>query len=1635
LNFGKSILFGIAFSILLTGFSFSQESFAANTAPTVDVGPDTTINEGESFLYVGSFTDSDADTWTATVDYGDGTGTQPLLFDTDKTFTLENMFENDGVYNVLVTIDDGTTSGIDTVLVTVNNITPSISVDSQYVDATRTLIASGSFSDPGSDTWSATADYGEGAGPIVLTLDPDNSFSISHIFASEGTFPVTITINDGTSDGIEVLSIIVDDDAPISNPGGPYVADEGTSITLDASGSSDDGSIVSYEWDLDNNGLFDDATGVTPSVLFDNESLLGPFIIGLKVTDNDGNSSVSTVAMFVNNVIPILSVSPDSTTLDEGGTFTGSGSFVDPGNDLFSGSVDYGDGEDVDMTLVLTTSKTFVLDHTYKQNGVYTVLVTVSDSSQEGTVTETFDVTVNNVAPTVVPGTGTTIPEGDSFATSGSFSDPGDDDWVVSVDYDDGSVIDFIAFNPDKTFDIGHTFATYGTFDIVVSVDDGDVTTTESFTVTVTNVAPLVDAGFDGNISEGSEFSSVGFVTDPGSESFTATVDYGDGTGVLPLTINGDNSFDLSHTYENNGAYTISVLVNDGISSSHDSATVTVTNVTPVISVGSSVVDENRLYESTGSFMDPGSDVWTGTVNYGDGSGDLSLLLNPDMTFDLSHSYSTNGAYSVLVSINDGDSMGSLPFTVGIFVSSGGSSSGLNSPIPSNTTVSGNVVFETDGQDIWSPVTGSSDGVSWDLFTPQLWDESTPTIGHFQTFGSKKFASKTIGVGMDMGTSGHLEMFSQVDDLKGTVDVTYPGNVDLTHADINSFLAGETTDISSAWKLSPSATIDAHTTGDLELSLDMGLHTFLTTKACLLNGCSDLFDVDPINFDTTPTVLFAFDDSNAVNSIPEFVQRALFKSSAVFSSVDVKPSTSSVNVATGVVTADDTNLFSTMAIDIDKIFTTLVTAGFGCPSFPIPPCVTLGEHFSIDKTTLSWDYFDATSDIDFIANQELTFDSDVLVKLDFDRPIAGVLGSLVDVTSDGTGVTSVTYRSGDNISITFPEGETDPITVTPTVLLDPTKTKLHNFAKVSTDSDVTMTAGFADYSIQSFQVFPPFTLSYPHLLGHWHCHDRVLGVCYNWHSHSHTHHKDIGGVNFPGFSLPTLGPLWNSGPQGNVVKVNVISDEEFDLGGFNTVQLTSFLLDPEVPPTAIITAPPVDEGSTVMLDASRSFDVDIPAEPLTYSWDLNNDGLFDDATGITVEFSNTADGPATHPISLQVCDPYNCDIDSGTVKVLNVNPTVEAGNADSADEGALYDYTAKFTDPGFDCSVCGTSEDFTSTVDWGDNTGIESLVVNETSGSLGTLTQGTAYGSHTYADDGVYTVTITVTDDDAGVGSDSFDITINNVNPTVDAGADQEAVIHDTVSLDPATYSDPGFDCSVCGTSENFTSIVNWGDFSSEPLTVTEIPGSVGVLTEGTASGSHIYRLPGDYTVTVTVDDDDAGSTSDSLITTVLGAQDLKNRAISFLTPFNSEKKVEKSIKEINKSLESELWLSNVYLDEKHGKKVFDEEKNAVKELQELLKDGAKKGIDPDLEQAAKDSTDLLVNADRVLTITIMLDASSTPADDIKKQKKVDEENEKSSKEFTKADGYRDDGDYDKAIDHYKKAWEHSQDALKHASK
>jgi len=204
--------------------------------------------------------------------------------------------------------------------------------------------------------------------------------------------------------------------------------------------------------------------------------------------------------------------------------------------------------------------------------------------------------------------------------------------------------------------------------------------------------------------------------------------------------------------------------------------------------------------------------------------------------------------------------------------------------------------------------------------------------------------------------------------------------------------------------------------------------------------------------------------------------------------------------------------------------------------------------------------------------------------------------------------------------------------------------------------------------------------------------------------------------------------------------------------------------------------------------------------------------------------ATTCDPPASN-------QPPTCSTNS------TVNPSLEGGTVN---------LTGTITDsPG---------DTHTATVDWGDNTGIQALSVNQGADTFS--------GNHVYADNGAYLVVVTVTDSTSQSNTCSFSQTVNNVAPTLAAYSNMSVCPGATVNRPARTFTDPGFDHPPTGTLESFTASVNWGDGSPvENPTPTWTTGSAGVPTSGTVpGGSHVYATPGNYTVVVTLNDDDGGS-------------------------------------------------------------------------------------------------------------------------------------------------------------------------------
>src|SRR6266516_3742305 len=201
---GHLVLFGSTASNLVTspastGNQLYIRNLVSNQAPVLPAfSKDYVLTEGQSMHLTWQFSDNDASTsWTATVNYGDGSGKQPLALNANKTFVLDHLYAP-GAYDLTVEVtDDAGATGSLVIHVVDPNVAPTVSLPATVNLAfSLTLDSSGTFTDPGtSETYSATVNYGDGTGTQVLPL-VGGSFTLHHAYATAGSYSVAVNVTD-----------------------------------------------------------------------------------------------------------------------------------------------------------------------------------------------------------------------------------------------------------------------------------------------------------------------------------------------------------------------------------------------------------------------------------------------------------------------------------------------------------------------------------------------------------------------------------------------------------------------------------------------------------------------------------------------------------------------------------------------------------------------------------------------------------------------------------------------------------------------------------------------------------------------------------------------------------------------------------------------------------------------------------------------------------------------------------------------------------------------------------------------------------------------------------------------------------------------------------------------------------------------------------------------------------------------------------------------------------------------------------------------------------------------------------------------------------------------------------------------
>ncbi|MDB5353464.1 MAG: peptidyl-prolyl cis-trans isomerase [Planctomycetota bacterium] len=502
----------------------------------------------------------------------------------------------------------------------------------------------------------------------VLTLDAGAS----------GSAPITVQVDDGHGGIVSQTfqaTVVADtvDDPPFLGPVGNQSTTTNTAITIALTSIDIQNRAVSYAaaiTDSVKNATFSvsgNLLTVTP-----NKDFRGVVHLITGVQRANGGSSFDSQKFTLTVSDQVLSLQAVNLTGVAGSTL-GDGTKVKVGSfspsfsapsTSFSATIDWGDGKSATSGTILPNgSGGFDVFGTkaYSRFGSYPVSVTVRDThagvNQVAIATATISdapLAVSSTAPSIaspdVSGVLATVSSGNPFELLGDLS--------ATIDWGDGSSSsgNIIAQGGGFAISGKRTYAVAGDYSVRVTVSTrGGQSSSSQQIVAVPNIPPVFQ-GVPSSISV-NEGGAIDFPVVASTPFLGEVVTYRladgapAGATIDPATGHFRWVPAVAASYNLAIVATASGPANNATSVAFSIAVI---NVPPVLSLGEDrSILAGGLLETTGRFSDPGSETWSGTVDYGDGSGTAPVSLNADKTIPLSHRFLTAGDFTVTVKVTD----------------------------------------------------------------------------------------------------------------------------------------------------------------------------------------------------------------------------------------------------------------------------------------------------------------------------------------------------------------------------------------------------------------------------------------------------------------------------------------------------------------------------------------------------------------------------------------------------------------------------------------------------------------------------------------------------------------------------------------------------------------------------------------------------------------------------------------------------------------------------------------------------------------------------------------------------------------------------------------------------------------------
>jgi hypothetical protein len=318
---GKLVVAGSADVDHVAHFALARnEGFTPNLPPTISDIANQSTDEDAPTSAIG-FTIGDAETdptslrVTATSDNQALTPNANITLGgsgANRTVTITPAANQSGAATVTITVSDGVSTASDTFVLTVNptadaptatftsgatvsegssvSVSFSNPADPDPADMAAGLRYSYDFDDDG------TFDLGDGtyAGGVA-----DATATIPAALLADGPASVAVRGRIADKDGSYTdytTTIMVENAAPKVSAGGPYRGTANSPIALSATATDSGQDSLSYAWDLDGDGQFDDAAGASASF---SATKAGVYTVRVRATDKDGASAIAEASVTV----------------------------------------------------------------------------------------------------------------------------------------------------------------------------------------------------------------------------------------------------------------------------------------------------------------------------------------------------------------------------------------------------------------------------------------------------------------------------------------------------------------------------------------------------------------------------------------------------------------------------------------------------------------------------------------------------------------------------------------------------------------------------------------------------------------------------------------------------------------------------------------------------------------------------------------------------------------------------------------------------------------------------------------------------------------------------------------------------------------------------------------------------------------------------------------------------------------------------------------------------------------------------------------------------------------------------------------------------------------------------------------